>query len=319
MRLKLYRGSWCAVWRTDKGTQRVSLRTKDRDLAGQRLADLTGQAPAEITGTVDAIMQAYIAASEGKASHERMGYARKHIRPELGHLRPDQVTKERCLAYTAKRRREGASDGTIRKELGIMRSALRSVDKATPAVVALPPKPGPRERHLTRPEYLKLLFAARAPHMRLFIILALATAGRASAILDLTWDRIDFQRGRISLANPEKGKTRKGRATVPMTKAAREALAEAQRGALTDRVIEYAGAPVASIKKGFATTVKRAGLVDVSPHVLRHTAAVWMIEGGASIEEVAQYLGHTDTRTTFSIYARFSPQYLKGAAGALEI
>jgi hypothetical protein len=36
------------------------------------------------------------------------------------------------------------------------------------------------------------------------------------------------------------------------------------------------------------------------------------------MEEIAQFLGHDDVATTREIYARFSPDYLKKAASALE-
>ncbi len=61
-----------------------------------------------------------------------------------------------------------------------------------------------------------------------------------------------------------------------------------------------------------------AGLVDVSPHVLRHTAAVWMAEAGVTMPEIAAYLGHADSRITERIYAKFSPEYLRRAARALQ-
>lgn len=35
--------------------------------------------------------------------------------------------------------------------------------------------------------------------------------------------------------------------------------------------------------------------------------------------EIAQYMGHSSVNTTFKHYARFSPEYLRGAATALEI
>lgn len=60
-------------------------------------------------------------------------------------------------------------------------------------------------------------------HVRLFCVLALTTAGRKSAILQLTWDRIDFERGLIHL-DVIGEKNRKGRAVVPMTDRARAEL-----------------------------------------------------------------------------------------------
>jgi len=35
--------------------------------------------------------------------------------------------------------------------------------------------------------------------------------------------------------------------------------------------------------------------------------------------EIAQFLGHKDSRITERVYARFSPTYLRGAASMLEL
>lgn len=98
----------------------------------------------------------------------------------------------------------------------------------------------------------------------------------------------------------------------------RAALSEARRGALTEFAIEYGGERVGSIKKGFAGAVARAGLADVTPHVLRHTAAVWLAEAGKSMAEISQYLGHSNSRMTEKVYARFSPTHLRGSADVLD-
>ena len=83
----------------------------------------------------------------------------------------------------------------------------------------------------------------------------------------------------------------------------RAELATAKDAALTDFVIEWAGEPVKSIKTGFNAAVKAANLKSVSPHVLRHTAAVMKMEAGLDLEEIQRFLEHTDARTT-SIYVR---------------
>lgn len=157
--------------------------------------------------------------------------------------------------------------------------------------------------------------AAETSHVRLFIILALATAGRMTAILELTWDRVEFDRGVVRLG--EGDRRRKGRATVPMTDRLRVALEDAVKVRTCDYVIEYGGNPIKKIRKALASAAGAAGLPWVTPHVFRHTAAVWMAEARVPMAEIAQYLGHTDSRITERVYARYSPAFLRGAARAL--
>ena len=61
------------------------------------------------------------------------------------------------------------------------------------------------------------------------------------------------------------------------------------------------------------------GRPDVSPHMLRHSAAVWLAEDGHSMHEIAQFLGHDDVKTTTKIYARFSPTHLRKLADSLAV
>ena len=182
-------------------------------------------------------------------------------------------------------------------------------------MVELPSKPPPADAYLTQQQYEQLVAATDTPHVKLFIVLALATAGRMTAILQLTWDRVDFDRGLIRLGAGEK--RRKGRATVPMTDRARRHLEEAAKARTCEYVIEYGSRPVAKIRKAFAAAAISAGLPWCTPHVLRHTSAVWMAEDGVSMPEIAAYLGHTDSRITERVYARFSPSHLRRAARAL--
>jgi integrase len=172
-------------------------------------------------------------------------------------------------------------------------------------------------RPLGDAEIRALLDGCGAPHIRLAVILLLATGARVGAILDLTWSRVDMERGVIDLRLPD-GLTRKGRAVVPMNRMARAALEAAYQARLSDYVVEWAGERVKSIRKGYAAALTRAGLEDVNIHQIRHSVAVRMLAAGQPIEAVAQFLGHSNTAITYRTYARFMPEHLAGAAEILN-
>lgn len=180
-----------------------------------------------------------------------------------------------------------------------------------------PAKPMPKERFLTHAEISNLIAACGSPHIRLAVVLLLGTAGRVGAILDLQWERVDFERGSINLRLAD-STTRKGRAIVPMNGMTRAALQTARDAALTDYVVEYAGDRVKSIRKGFQNACDRAKLEGVTIHTLRHTAAVHMVSAGVSMDKVSQYLGHSNTQITSRVYARFAPSHMQDAADVLN-
>jgi integrase len=179
----------------------------------------------------------------------------------------------------------------------------------------LPTQPRPRERFLNRDEADRLLACAAMHHVKVFLALCLYTAGRSGAIRELTWDRVDLTTGLIDLGQAVGGK---GRAVVPIADRLRPILEDARTAATCPYVVEYDGAPVASLKTGTRAAARRAGLAGVTPHVLRHTAATWMVEAGIPIEQVAQMLGHRDPRVTWRIYAKHAPDYLREAVNALN-
>lgn len=314
-RLKLYRGIWCAVRRDGGKTVRYSLRTRDRGEAERRLKDGIDPKPSSPNDLISGVMETYLSEKQDARSYQSMLTAWRALQGHFAHLRPDQITRNTCRSYASLRRKQGVKDGTIIKDLGVLRAAV-AFSKRPGAIFELPHAPPPRDRHLTREEVGRLIESADLPHVRLFIILAWATAGRASAILELTWDRVDWERGIVRLSKAE-GR-RKGRASVPIAETWLEALRESYEARTCEYVIEWGGKPVKSVRKGFDASARRAGIKDCSPHVLRHSAAVRMVESGMRIEEVAQFLGHVDPRVTYRVYGRFSPEHLKKGAEALR-
>jgi integrase len=231
------------------------------------------------------------------------------------------VTRQTCEAYCRWRAR---SNGTTRRELGVLRAAIRHAHnegRLTRVVaVHLPEPPESRSRFLTKDEADRLIAAAEslprsAAYLPLFIRIALHTGARKEAILSLRWPQVDMEAGRIDWNPVGRRRTKKQRPRVaipsqllPHLKAAWEF-----RAGDIGYVVHDDGARILDPKKSFANACAKAGLADVSPHVLRHTRATWGMQAGANKWELAGFLGMT-VETLESVYGHHHPDYQRHAA-----
>lgn len=345
--LKLRGRVWQVTW-TDperSRTRAVSTGKTDLDEAtvwrDQWLAGLAQPQPPQ-QPRIDAILDGYLAERKPVvASFQTLQFDAKAIKRHVGNLEPHMLARR---TYVELRRKEGVSDGTIRREVGTLRAALqwavreKWIKEAEKPYVESAPKPGPRERWLTRSEVEKLIAACRTPHVKLFVILAYHTAARRNAILDLTWDRVDFEHRRVDYRRPGRNSGNKRRAVVPLNPVALAALQEARKaatGAIRRRksneaitqedveaevgrayVIEYHGRPVSSVRTGFAEACDRAGITECSPHILRHTAATHMVMARVPLGVIARMLGDKEEMVE-RVYGKWSPDYLREGADAL--
>jgi integrase len=314
------RGGYACVWRDDAGRRRRErLYATDRpgaEAEARRRWSLGNSA----AWTVGRIVMAYIAdrEAEGIASTTRQRDAWKAMKPFWENVSPDLIDREMAQSYA---RQRGRAAATVRYELGMMSVALRwaAENRHIPKAPTIwrPDPPERKVRHLTRSEFERWFAQVKAPHARLYVELGLATMARPTAILELTWDRVDFERGTVDLNPSGRRQTRKRRPVVPLNQDALNALSEAYRGRQGPYVIERGAQPVKSVKKAFQAASERSG-IHVTPYTLRHTGAVWAAEAGVSMAELAQFMGHDDSATTEKHYARYSPGHLRRVADAVR-
>lgn len=313
-KLVLYRGAYSAYTIVNGQSIRRSSGSSNPEIAKQWFEDflhLQKVAPESVAEIYEAYKE-----EVSEAEKRKMGFMAKNLLPFFGPLRPDQLSREKAKSYSQFRSEQKASNNTIIRELGSLRAAVRRFDKSYPQSWFMPAKPPPKDRKLSRLEFIAILDACHSDHIRLFLILALATGARTTAILELQWSQVDFVREMVNLGE---GTANKRRSQVPLNQTALKALVLASENSSSDYVIEYNAQPLLSIRKGFDNARDKAGLgKDVTPHVIRHTAAVWMAEAGISMDEIAQYLGHSSTEITYRVYARYSPDYLRKASDVLQ-
>jgi integrase len=316
-------GIWYIRWYDSAsntvGSQRISTRTADRREAetfrAQYIAGLKNIAPPE-QPTINWILNRY---REERAVKTRSLYTidnhMKTLKPFFGDLLPEHISNNVIAEYAESRT---VSAGTILRALGVLKAALHYAEGNRWIPIqpqfSMPVKaPPPKDLWLTREQVSLLIETAKSPHISLFIKLAVSTAARSGAILELTWDRVDFEKRLIDLGQ---GHGNKRRSVVPMHDQVYEALLEAKELRQTDHVIEFMSKPLKSIKKAFRDLCKNCG-VKASPHVLRHTAATWMVMAGVPLSEVARVLGDSE-RTVERVYGKHAPDYLRRAVSALN-
>lgn len=330
-RITRLKGEFCVTWDEPGGIRRrYRLGTADAEEANRRAASRYASLTRPKGTTVADLWAGYVADMEGRAVIVTMKHTWKALEKRFGDMEATAIAVADCRAHVAERRSirdarrpNGVQDGTIHTELGHLRMVLLWAKKngliADAPHIERPTKPEPKDAHLTRDEVRGMLDAAKAPHIALAIRLLIGTGARNEAAMQLTWDRVDFERQMIQLRNPFDRANRKGRATVPVNETLMLALRIAKKEALTNYVIEWGGEPVKSIKRGLKAAGTAIGRPDVSPHMLRHSAAVWMAESGHNMNEISQFLGHTDVKITIRVYSRFSPVYLRKLADSLNV
>lgn len=293
-----------------------------------------GGPPPEVQGhTFDDLMLAYLGqVTPTKRAGERDRWSVKQLFPVFTGRVLQTLGAAEARGYIAKRQGEGVAAATVNKEISLFSAALNWARKELEWDVPNPfqgrrqREPAGRNRWLTRAEAAALLKGARdgrrAPHLADFIRLGLYSGMRPGEMLALEWTRVDFQRNLVMLGAGDQKSGKIG--SVPLNEEARKALLSRARF----RAVHCPAAPwvfcdekgerIASIKKGFALAVKRAGLDDVHPHDLRRTCGSWLVQAGVDIARVSRLLRHSDISVTARVYAHLAPGDLMDAVAVLD-
>lgn len=315
-----FRDGFAIVWWDIEGNgeskrRRIRLEAKDRASAASE-ARKKWEGGDSSPWTVGRCMTVYMATVAEKPSYTRRQDAWKAMKPFWENVDPKMIDEQMCKDY--RKSRPSVGDTTARYELQQLSTALGACKKHIGEKPDLwfPALPERKIRHLTRTEFASFFDAVKADHAQLYVMVGLHTVARPSTILQLTWDRVDFMRRLIDFTPAGHIRTNKRRTVVPISDDLLPWLQKGYVARTTNHVIERGGKAVACIKKAFQAASERS-TVHATPYTLRHTGAVWAAEGGVSMSELAQFMGHDDDRTTQKHYARYSPDYLKSVANAI--
>lgn len=336
-RLQTINGVYYIFWRDQiaRRERRRTLNTRDPVQAAAAFMEhvggqdgQSGTACASVSDVIDYYLEQHIAvkAADPATARKRL----EIVRRDMGAASTKSISVDVCRSYLAKREAAGVKPGTVRGELAYLQAAARYalkrgiIQRDQLPVIDLPPGHLPRQRWLSFEEWERLLNASwmihNGTHWRqpnppdecptrayLFCMLAYYTAGRKSAVEQLTWDQVDLEHDLIYLNPAGRRQTRKRRATVPMHPKLRPALEWARAHREGPYVMQHAG----DCRRAFNNAVARAQLPDdVTPHVLRHTRATHLAIRGVQMQDIADLLGDT-LEVVERTYRHLSPHHLK--------
>lgn len=345
------RGVYEIRWSEGGRSKRRSTGTADAaeaaDIFKEWKLDLKRERDAAEASTVRGLLDAYFKERvyPRVAGIETADFARSFLLHHFADMHPADIRPADARDY-ARLRMEGrlvvgkddagqprlcrpVQGSTVRRELGVLVAALnhatreRRLAPADLPSIPLPEANPPRERWCTESEVRHLLATAartpapagRLPRVYRFAMLAYYTAARKRAIETLKWAQVDWdsgEHGAIDYEAPGARRTKKRRAKVPMTAALRAMMERAFAERESAYVLDHAG----SIRRAFETATRTADLDDVTPHVMRHTAATHMLRRGVALWQVAGVLGDTEA-TVRRVYGKHVPEALAEAVGAL--
>ena len=169
--------------------------------------------------------------------------------------------------------------------------------------------------YLTEAEVEKLIDAAHSNRQghrdATMILLAFRHGLRASELVDLRWEQIDYAGSRLHVRRAKRGTP----ATHPLAGVELRALRRLQREAPQSEFVFVSerGAPFSTA--GFAKLIERAGTeagfkFKVHPHMLRHACGYALANAGHDTRSLQAYLGHKNIQHTVR-YTELSPARFK--------
>ena len=146
-------------------------------------------------------------------------------------------------------------------------------------------------------------------YLRLAVGIAISTAARKSAILELQKHQIKWGEGQIDFHAPADGKKRKARRVCDITGMVEPWLREAFDASQTGHIIERNGKAVRDIHTEFKALCQSLHLVNFRFHDLRSTWAGGAALDGVPMSQIQAALGHSSMLITEKHYAQIHPDY----------
>lgn len=324
------RNGWYEIkYYVDGVPRREAAHTKDRAVAqgllNKRLGKIASGGspiPRRERVRVGELLDAYLQDIKlrNRKDQKHAVIAVRRLRSALGYRRASAIRADDIRKYVIDRRATGIGNGSINRELAILRRSFNLavegdvIDRAPR--FRLLPEAAPRSGFFEREK-----FEAVLKHMRFEIVKDIAIVGywlgwRISEIVTLEHRQIDVARKCIVL---EPGKTKGGEGRVVYPPPPAWAVIEKWHGKrvvadrIVARVFHRAGRPVQQVRRHWNTACRLAGYPGMRFHDLRRTAVRNMVRSGIPESVAMRVTGHR-TRTVFERYNITSEDDMKTVA-----
>jgi integrase len=222
------------------------------------------------------------------------------LRRTISKIKLHLINSNHFAEYRDERLKSVSTD-IVRRELGIIQHAFQVAINEWMLPIPLNPikrikKPPPsksRERRLKEGEMEALsqsLEITENLYLEPVIHFAIETAMRRGEILQLKWSNFDSKNSIILIEDTKNGYSR----FVPLNSAATKILNSISRSG--DQIFPTSAS---AVQQSWQRLTKRAGIIDLHFHDLRHEAISRFFEQGLSVPEVALISGHRDVRQLF--------------------
>lgn len=257
----------------------------------------------------------YLAAEKGLASLTLLSYERDlHRLQNYLKKKPLETAKKEDLFAFLKSLKGGYSESTIARQIVTMRLFYQFLQKegmiaSNPAHFLETTKVKiPLARPLTKSEIESLISVTESLQEKAIVYLLYASGLRAKELCDLTLEDLTSDMIKI------RGKGGKER-LVPVAKVAVEALDAYLKGRTDKKRALFLSKTGKTLTPSILFTLiktlaNRAKIAKrVYPHLIRHSFATHLLEGGADLRVIQELLGHSDIKTT-NRYTHLSKQHL---------
>lgn len=261
-----------------------------------------------------------------------------HLVPGLGPLNLQRLSAQDLQAFLDAKFAAGLSAKSVKLLRDAFRAALNKalkwglVQRKIATLVTLPRVEKKEGRVWSASEANAFLASINGHRSEGIYYLALCFGARQGEILALTWDDIDFERGRFRIRATQQRingtltsaapKTASSRRQAPMALGLGDLLAARKRAQNDER--DWAAGQweetgivfttsrgtrldANNLRREYRALVKAAGLRYIPFHSLRSTAASLLKEHGLTDQEIATILGHSSTSTTKDFYLHATP------------